>query len=180
MLRLAYLMVTTTFSLLRLLSTSDRAKDIEILVLRHQLTVLQRQVNKPAFTREDRFLLAGLLHRLPLDTLRRLTLLIRPDTILRWHRDLLRHRHAAASAYRRRGRPRTVRSVRVLVLRLARENSSWGYRRIHGELAAARYQGRGFHGLGDPQRPRHRSVSGTGAHRLVRFLTQSGRCAAGL
>ncbi|WP_431903941.1 integrase core domain-containing protein [Nonomuraea sp. bgisy101] len=136
MLRLAYLMVTTTFSLLRLLSTSDRAKDIEILVLRHQLTVLQRQVNKPAFTREDRFLLAGLLPRLPLDTLRRLTLLIRPDTILRWHRDLLRHRHAAASAYRRRGRPRTVRSVRVLVLRLARENSSWGYRRIHGELAA--------------------------------------------
>ncbi|MEU7894130.1 hypothetical protein AB0B45_14845 [Nonomuraea sp. NPDC049152] len=62
LLPLAYLMVTTTFSLLRLLLASDRAKDIEILVLRHQLTVLQRQVNKPAFTREDRFLLAGLLH----------------------------------------------------------------------------------------------------------------------
>ncbi|GAA3470424.1 hypothetical protein [Nonomuraea roseola] len=136
LLRLAYLMVTTVFSLLRLLSTGDRAKDIVILVLRHQLTVLQRQVSKPAFTREDRFLLAGLLHRLPMDTLRRLTLSIRPDTILRWHRDLLRRQHAAASAHRRRGRPRTVRSIRVLVLRLARENFSWGYRRIHGELAA--------------------------------------------
>ncbi|MEU7005099.1 integrase core domain-containing protein, partial [Nonomuraea sp. NPDC046570] len=113
-----------------------RAKDIEILVLRHQLTVLQRKVTKPVFTREDRFLLAGLLHRLPMGTLRRLTLLVRPDTILRRHRDLLRRRHAAASAHRRRGRPRTVRSIRVLVLRPARENSSWGYRRIHGELAA--------------------------------------------
>ena len=63
-------------------------------------------------------------------------LLLRPDTILRWHRNLLRRRHAAASAPRGRGRPRTVRSVRLLVLRLARENASWGYRRIHGELAA--------------------------------------------
>ncbi|MBB5076325.1 hypothetical protein [Nonomuraea endophytica] len=81
--------MTTTFSLLRLLSTSDRAKDIEILVLRHQLTVPQRTVTKPVFTREDRFLLAGLLHRLPMGRLRHLTLLVRPDTILRWHRDLL-------------------------------------------------------------------------------------------
>ena len=61
---------------------------------------------------------------------------MRPDTILRWHRDLLKRRHVAASAPRRRGRPRTVRSIRALVLRLARENTSWGYRRIHGELAA--------------------------------------------
>ncbi|MEU6783918.1 hypothetical protein ABZ912_32380 [Nonomuraea angiospora] len=136
MLRLAYLTVTTVFSLLRLLPIGDRDKDIEILVLRHQLTVLQRQVNKPVFTRHDRFLLAGLLHRLPMERLRHLTLLIRPDMILSWHRDLLRRRHAAASVHRRRGRPRTVRSIRVLVLRLARENSSWGYRRIHGELAA--------------------------------------------
>jgi transposase len=71
-----------------------------------------------------------------MDTLRRLTWLIRPDTILRRHRDLLRRQHAAASAHRRRGRRRTVRSIRVLVLRLARENSSWGDRRIHGEPAA--------------------------------------------
>jgi putative transposase len=119
-----------------LLPMSDRDKEIEILLLRHQLTILQRQTGTPAFTRQDRFLLAGLLHHLPLDKLRRLQLLVHPDTILRWHRDLLKRRHAAACAPRRRGRPRTVWSIRALVLRLARENSSWGYRRIHGELAA--------------------------------------------
>ncbi|MGK4580391.1 integrase core domain-containing protein [Kitasatospora sp. HPMI-4] len=136
LLRLAYLAVTNTFTLLRLLPMSDRDKDIEILALRHQLLVLQRQVGKPAFTDTDRAVLAGLLHHLPTDKLRRLLLLVRPDTILRWHRDLLKRRHAATCTPRRRGRPPTVRSIRTLVLRLARENSSWGYRRIHGELAA--------------------------------------------
>ncbi len=65
-----------------------------------------------------------------------LPLIVTPDTVLRWHRDLLRRRHAKASRPKRPGRPRTVRSIRALVLRLARENSSWGYRRIHGELAS--------------------------------------------
>ena len=64
----------------------------------------------------------------------RFRLLVRPDTVLRWHRDLLARRHAARSRPGRPGRPRTVRSIRLLVLRLARENPSWGYRRIHGEL----------------------------------------------
>ena len=59
---------------------------------------------------------------------------MRPDTVLRWHRDLLARRHAARSRPRHPGRPRTVRSIRQLVLRLARENPCWGYRRIHGEL----------------------------------------------
>jgi hypothetical protein len=62
-------------------------------------------------------------------------LLVWPDTILGWHRDLLNRRHAATCTPKRRGRPPTVRSIRVLVLRMARENPSWGYRRIHGELA---------------------------------------------
>jgi transposase InsO family protein len=136
LLRLVYLTATTVFAFLRLLSGSDRDKEIEILVLRHQLTILQRQVAKPVFTSGDRFVLAGLLGRLPGDRLRHFTLLVRPDTILRWHRDLLRRRHAAACTPRRRGRPRTISSVRLLVLRLARENPSWGYRRIHGELVA--------------------------------------------
>lgn len=121
---------------MRLLPMSDREKEMEILVLRHQLTILQRQSARPAFTPADRFLLAGLLHGLPMDKLRQLQLLVRPDTILHWHRNFLKHRHAAASAPRRRGRPRTARSIRALVPRLARANSSWGCRRIHGELAA--------------------------------------------
>ncbi|MFE3455307.1 integrase core domain-containing protein [Nonomuraea sp. NPDC059194] len=136
LLRLAYLAVTNTFSFMRLLPMADRDKEIEILVLRHQVTVLRRQVAKPVFTPADRFLLSGLLHHLPMDKLRQLILLVRPDTLLRWHRDLLSRRHAVASAPRWPGRPRTVRSIRALVLRLAQENSTWGYRRIHGELAA--------------------------------------------
>jgi putative transposase len=136
LLRLAYLTVTNAFTFLRLLPMADREKDIEILALRHQLLVLRRQVGKPTFTQADRAFLAGLLHGLPTGRLRRLMLLVRPETILRWHRDLLKRRHAATCAPKRRGRPPTVRSIRALVLRLARENGSWGYRRIHGELAA--------------------------------------------
>ena len=60
-------------------------------------------------------------------------LLARPDTVLRWHRDLIAARHARISRPKRSGRPRTVRSIRLLVPRRARENSTSGYRRIHGE-----------------------------------------------
>jgi len=136
LLRLAYLSVTNAFALLRLLPMSDRYKDMEILVLQHQITVLERQLDKtrPRFSPADRAFLAALLHRLPPEALRRFRLLIRPETVLRWHRDLLARRHAAKSRPKRPGRPRTVHSIRVLVLRLARENPTWGYRRIHGEL----------------------------------------------
>jgi putative transposase len=72
--------------------------------------------------------------QLPRPSLHNLRLLVQPDTILRWHRDLVARRHAVMSRPRRRGQPRTVRSVRTLVLHLVRENPSWGYRRVHGEL----------------------------------------------
>ena len=135
LLRLAYLGVTNVFALLRLLPMSDRDKDTEILALRHQITVLERQLGnaRPRLLSSDRAFLAALLHRLPRDVLGRFRLLVRPDTVLRWHRDLLA-RHAARSRPKRPRRPRTVRSIRQLVLRLARENPCWGYRRIHGEL----------------------------------------------
>jgi transposase InsO family protein len=136
LLRLAYLGLTNAFALLRLLPGSDRDKDIEILSLRHQLAVLQRQLDgqQVRFEPVDRAWLAALLHPLPRPTLRGLRLLVRPDTILKWHRDLIAGRHAAASRPKRRGRPRTLRSIRTLVLRLARENTGWGYRRVRGEL----------------------------------------------
>lgn len=136
LLRLAYLGVTNAFALLRLLPSSDRNKDAEILSLRHQLAVLQRQLGEQRvrFDPADRAWLAALLHRLPKPTLHNLRLLVRPDTILRWHRDLVARHHAQASHPRRPGRPRTVRSIRALVLRLVAENPSWGYRRVHGEL----------------------------------------------
>jgi transposase InsO family protein len=136
LLRLAYVGVTNALALLRLLPMSDRDKNAEILALRHQITILERQLHgaKIRFTRVDRAFLAALLHRLPRDVLRRIRLLVRPETVLRWHRDLISRRHAAISCPKRVGRPPTIRSIRILVLRLARENSSWGYRRIHGEL----------------------------------------------
>ncbi len=135
-LRLAYLGVTNAFAFLRLLPMSDRDKDMEILALRHQVMVLERQLGdaRPRLSPADRAFLAALLHRLPVQALRRLRLLVRPETILRWHRDLLAHRHAAKSRPKRPGRPRTIRSIRLLALRLARENPTWGYRRIHGEF----------------------------------------------
>ncbi|WP_331763159.1 integrase core domain-containing protein (plasmid) [Streptomyces sp. NBC_01590] len=136
LLRLAYLGMANAFAMPRLLPMSDRDKDVEILALRHQLSVLEHQLGKEKvrFSPSDRAFLAALLHRLPRDVLRRLRLLVRPDTVLRWHRDLVARRHAAESKPKRPGHPRTVRSIRALVLRLARENPTWGYRRLHGEL----------------------------------------------
>ena len=89
--------------------------------------MLERQLGneRVRFTPGDRAFLAALLHRLPVDVPGRVRLLVRPDTVLRWHRDLLARRHAAASRPKRPGRPPTVRSVRALVLRLVRENPSW-------------------------------------------------------
>jgi putative transposase len=135
-LRLPYLAITSVFAFIRLLLMSDTDKDIEILTLRHQLAVLQRQIDKPRLTPPDRAFLAALLHRLPRARLRQLHLIVSPDTVLRWHRDLLRRHHAKMSRPKRPGRPPTVRSIKALILRLAQENPSWGYRRIHGELAA--------------------------------------------
>ena len=91
LLRLAYLGVTNVFALLRLLPHSDHDKDTEILVLRHQLAMLQRQLNGQRIRCEpaDRAWLAAPLHRVPRPTLRSLRLLVQPDTVVRWHRDLL-------------------------------------------------------------------------------------------
>ncbi|WP_037603679.1 integrase core domain-containing protein [Streptacidiphilus rugosus] len=136
LLRFVYLAVSHAFAAVRLLPMSDREKDVEILVLRHQIAVLERQHGggKVTFTPEGRAFLAALLAPLPREFLRRLRLLVRPDTVLRWHRDLMRRRDARTCRPKRPGRPPTVRSIRLLILRLVRPNPSWGYRRIHGEL----------------------------------------------
>ena len=128
---------TTLASPARLMPMTDREKDVEILALCHQLTVLARQLGgqRPRLRPEDRAFLAALLVPLSRATLRRLRLLVGPDTVLRWHRNLIKHRHAHASTSHTPGRSRTVASIRRLILRLAAENPSWGYRRIHGELA---------------------------------------------
>jgi transposase len=112
-------------------------KDAEILMLRHQLAVAQRE--RPAahsrLAWPDRAWLALLAGTLPTERLAAMRLIVTPGTILRWHRDIVRRRWARLSRRGRSGRPPVRRKVRSVVLRLARENESWGYRRIHGELA---------------------------------------------
>src|SRR5437899_235685 len=111
------------------------AKDVEILMLRHQLAVAQRRDPRAArkLTWADRAWLVLLAGLLPHGHLPRVRLIVTPETVLRWHRDLLRRRWALRSR-RRPGRSRAHRNIKALVLRMARENPVWGYRRIHGAL----------------------------------------------
>ncbi|MGO9218278.1 MAG: hypothetical protein ACLPN6_19135 [Streptosporangiaceae bacterium] len=135
-LRFAFLLITRVVSWLRLSQREETWKAAEILILRHQLAVLQRrQPRRPIRNWADRALIAALLGVIPKARRHGMRLLVSPDTILRWHRDIVRRRWAARSMRGKTGRPATRRNVRALVLRLARENPVWGYRRIHGELA---------------------------------------------
>jgi transposase InsO family protein len=106
-------------------------KDIELLVLRHELEILRRQVARPRLGPVDRALLAAAACHLPRSSSG--VLLVTPRTLLRWHRALVRRRWRQSSG--RRGRPPLPAEVQELVLRLARENPRWGHRRICGELA---------------------------------------------
>ena len=135
-LRFVFLLITRLAAWLRLSRREEAWKTAEILILRHQLAVLQRrQPRRPKLNWADRALLATLLSVIPKARRHGLRLLVTPDTILRWHRDIVRRRWAARSMRGKTGRPATRRNIRALVLRLARENPEWGYRRIHGELA---------------------------------------------
>jgi putative transposase len=135
-LQFAFLLITRVASWLRLSRREEAWKTAEILILRHQLTVLQRQQrHRPRLNWADRALLATLLGVIPTARRHGLRLLVTPGTIVRWHRDIVRRHWAARSMRGRTGRPATRRNIRALVLRLARENPEWGYRRIHGELA---------------------------------------------
>src|SRR5512132_471469 len=109
---------------------SKFAKDIELLVLRHQLAVLRRQQPRPSVQAADRAFLAALTRILP--SPRRQGLIVTPQTLLRWHRELVRRRWAQSK--QSAVRPRVERRVRELVLRVAQENPRWGYPRIAGEL----------------------------------------------
>jgi putative transposase len=115
-----------------LVGSNEHAKDLEIVVLRHQLQVLRRQVGRPRFRWSDRLFLAAASRHLARETWR--AFLVTPQTVLRWHRELVR-RKWSRGAGRRPGRPSLDEATRQLILRLAHENPRWGYQRIQGELA---------------------------------------------
>jgi putative transposase len=150
---------------------SEREKEIEILLLRHQLRVLERQVARPALTPADRALLAAFSRVLPRQAWKRSSF-VTPATLLRWHRELVARRWTYP--HRRPGRPPTAGERRELVLRLARENPSWGYRRIQGELVGLGNQARGEHRLDDPEGGGDRAGTPTARAKLDRVPTGAG------
>jgi putative transposase len=118
--------------LLALCLRSEQSKEIEIFVLRHQLHVLRREVARPKLRRSDRALLAAFSRVLPRRGWR--SFLVQPATLLRWHRELVRRRWIYQER-RPPGRPSIASELRQLILRMAAENPTWGYRRIQGELS---------------------------------------------
>jgi transposase InsO family protein len=125
-----YLVVRDLFALVWLLGRPRRSKELEILVLRHELAILRRQASRPKLTQADRTLLAVLSRSLARPAWGVFS--VRPETLLRWHRQLIARRWTYS--HRTPGRPPLERCLRELILRLANENPHWGYKRIVGEL----------------------------------------------
>jgi putative transposase len=125
-----YFAACRLFALVLLLALGDRSKELELLVLRHELSVLRRQARRPQLTESDRLVLVLLSRLLPRRSWR--AFVVTPETRLRWHRRLVARRWTYPG--RRPGRPPVSEEVRQLIVRLARENGHWGYVRIVGEL----------------------------------------------
>jgi hypothetical protein len=135
-LRFVFLLITRIVTWLRLSRREEKWRIAEILILRHQLAVLQRRQScRPDLNWADRALLATLFGLIPRARRHALRLLVSPDTILRWHRGIVRRRWAGRSMHGETGRPATRRNISALVLRLARENAGWS---IAGSTASWR------------------------------------------
>ena len=136
-LRLLYLLFCQVLRWLALLAQSSAGKDAELLMLRHEVAVLRRQVARPRIDWADRAVLAGLARLLPRPAWQ--GLIVQPTTLLRWHRHLVGRRWTYPH---RRGRPRAAAELRGLVLRLARENPTWGISSHPRRACRLEYRGR--------------------------------------
>ena len=129
---LLYDLLRLLIEILMVRGRADTQHRAEVLALRHQLGVLQRQVGRPRWQATDRLLLAAISRALPMPAWR--SLLPSPETLLRWHREVVRRRWAAYWRRPRRQRPVLRSELHDLIVKLAEQNSRWGYRRIQGKL----------------------------------------------
>jgi hypothetical protein len=130
--RLLYLLMARLFGWLALLARNDTLKDVEILVLRHEVAVLRRQVARPKPDWADRAVIAALTRLLPSHL--RLHRIVTPGTLLAWHRRLIKNKWTYPTTS---GRPPVLEEIRELVQRLARQNPRWGHRRIQANSSAS-------------------------------------------
>jgi hypothetical protein len=134
-----YMLAQRLFGLIALRGRGEAAKDVELLVLRHEVAVLRRRITRPRLEPKGRVLLAALSRLLPRD--RWHARIVTPATLLRWHRELVARRWTYPSLrVLRGGWPPTAVVIRKLVVRLARENPTRGHRRIHGEIIGLGYK----------------------------------------